>query len=172
MFDDIHRKRLVRSFDSIGSLTVEKGWPRPDVNNEGGQIHAENIVLHPGTRLWAHKGGVLTIGDGTHLHRGTEVIAWENVRIGKNCMIGWDVAIMDTDLHPIGDRPMKNKPVVIGDNVCIGCRSIILKGVTVGEGAVIAAGSIVTKNVAPHSVVGGEPAREVANVNGKKPQPA
>ena len=60
---------------------------------------------------------------------------------------------------------MKNKPVIIGDKVCIGCRSIILKGVTIGEGAIVAAGSIETRDVAPWSVVGGEPARSVGRVN-------
>ncbi|MBW7952730.1 MAG: antibiotic acetyltransferase, partial [Chitinophagaceae bacterium] len=38
-------------------------------------------------------------------------------------------------------------------------RSIILKGVTIGEGAIVAAGSVVTKDVAPYTIVGGNPAK-------------
>jgi len=161
----MRERRLKKQFDSAGAITIEKGTPFPAVNNEGGQIHAEEIRLYPGSRLWAHKGGVLAIGAGTTIGRGAEVIAWEKVQIGQGCMVGWDVVIMDTDLHPIGDRPMKNKPVIIGDKVCIGCRSIILKGVTIGEGAIVAAGSVVTRDVAPWSVVGGEPARPVGKVD-------
>lgn len=50
---------------------------------------------------------------------------------------------------------------MIGDGVWIGMRAMIMPGVSLGEGAVIAAGSIVTKDVAPYSVVGGNPAREL-----------
>ena len=87
------------------------------------------------------------------------------MEIGRDCMIGWDVVIMDTDLHPVGGRPMVNKPVIIEDHAWIGCRSIILKGVTVGEHAIVSAGSIVTKDVAPYTIVAGHPAREVARVD-------
>lgn len=52
-------------------------------------------------------------------------------------------------------------PVVIGDDVWIGFRSIILSGVTIGRGAVVAAGSVVTKDVPPYTIVGGNPARVI-----------
>jgi acetyltransferase-like isoleucine patch superfamily enzyme len=156
--------RPERAFDRLDALRVVPGRPAPQVLNEGGRLEAGSIELHPGVRLWAHKGGVLTIGDRTVLHRGAEVIAWERVTIGRDCMVGWDVIIMDTDLHQVGDRPLRNKPVTIGDGVRIGCRSIILKGVTIGDGAVVAAGSIVTRDVAPGTLVACEPARVVGSV--------
>lgn len=49
--------------------------------------------------------------------------------------------------------------VVIGDHAWIAYRAIILPGVTVGEGAVVGAGSVVTQDVAPYTVVAGNPAR-------------
>ncbi len=51
--------------------------------------------------------------------------------------------------------------VVIGHDVWIGHGAIVLPGHTVGDGAVIAAGSIVTKDVAPYTIVGGNPARPI-----------
>jgi acetyltransferase-like isoleucine patch superfamily enzyme len=105
------------------------------------------IFAAAGTRLWSHKGGALVIGDGTVLDSGAEVVAWLGVTIGKRCYLGWDALIMDTDLHRIGENPLVNRPVVIGDDVYIGCRAMILKGVTIGNGAVIHAGSIVTRDV-------------------------
>jgi acetyltransferase-like isoleucine patch superfamily enzyme len=49
--------------------------------------------------------------------------------------------------------------IVIGNKAWIGFNSIIMKGVNVGEGAVVAAGSVVVKDVAPFTVVGGNPAQ-------------
>ena len=51
--------------------------------------------------------------------------------------------------------------VMIGNDVWIGDRAIILSGVTVGDGAVIAAGSVVNRSVEPYSIVGGVPARVI-----------
>lgn len=51
--------------------------------------------------------------------------------------------------------------IVIEDWVYVGAWSHIMAGVTIGEGALVAAGSVVTKSVAPHTVVGGNPARYI-----------
>lgn len=51
------------------------------------------------------------------------------------------------------------KPIVVGDNVYIGVRSIIMPGVTIGNNVIIAAGSVVTKNISDNSVWGGVPAQ-------------
>jgi len=59
----------------------------------------------------------------------------------------------------------KGGKVVIGDRAWISCRAIILPGVTIGEGAVVAAGAVVTKDVAPYTIVGGIPAKEIGKRN-------
>ena len=53
--------------------------------------------------------------------------------------------------------------VVIEDWAYIGSYSQIMPGVTIGEGALVAAGSVVTKSVAPHTVVGGNPAHYICS---------
>lgn len=53
------------------------------------------------------------------------------------------------------------KQVVIGADVWIGTRAIILGGIEIGVGAVVAAGSIVTKDVPPYAIVGGIPAKVI-----------
>jgi phosphonate metabolism protein (transferase hexapeptide repeat family) len=50
-------------------------------------------------------------------------------------------------------------PVTIGHDVWVGHGAIILPGRTIGTGAVVAAGAVVTKDVAPYTIVGGNPAR-------------
>ena len=56
---------------------------------------------------------------------------------------------------------MKASPVTVGHGVWIGHGAILLKGVTVGNGAVVGAGAVVTKNVAPYSIVVGNPAKQI-----------
>jgi acetyltransferase-like isoleucine patch superfamily enzyme len=91
---------------------------------------------------------------------GTQIVCAESVSIGENVAIARDVIIRDFDAHElIGVDHKVSKPVIIGDNVWIGTRAMILKGVTIGDGAVVAAGAIVTKNVPPRTLVGGVPAK-------------
>lgn len=59
---------------------------------------------------------------------------------------------------------LRCKPVHIGRNVWIGVGAIILPGVTIGDNAVVAAGAVVTKDVAPNTIVGGNPAKFIKNI--------
>ena len=108
---------------------------------------------------------------------GTVICSAVSVTIGKRCLFGANVAIFDTDFHPITpvnrryavpEWPKISSPVVIGDDVFIGTRAIITKGVTIGNGAIVAAGSVVTKDVAAHTIVGGNPARIVRSLDEEK----
>lgn len=58
-------------------------------------------------------------------------------------------------------EPVTRGPVTIGNDVWVGARAIILSGVTIGDGAVIGAGAVVTRDVAPYSVMVGNPAKAV-----------
>lgn len=55
--------------------------------------------------------------------------------------------------------------IIVEDWAYVGAGSHIMPGVTIGEGALVAAGSVVTKSVAPHTVVGGNPARYLCTVD-------
>lgn len=63
--------------------------------------------------------------------------------------------------HPVEGHPVTNGNVTIGNDVWIGWGVTIMSGVTVGDGAVLAAGSMVTKDVAPYSIVAGNPAQQI-----------
>lgn len=90
------------------------------------------------------------------------------VDIGDDVLMGPDVVIMSgghayaNTSVPINQQgELQRRKIVIGRDVWIGTRVVILPGVEIGEGAVIGASSVVTKNVPPFSVVAGNPARVV-----------
>jgi acetyltransferase-like isoleucine patch superfamily enzyme len=112
-------------------------------------------------------GARIAIGDDCGLS-GTSICAAIAVTVGRRVLFGADVMVFDTDFHnhaPEGRRyavPDWNaisRPVSIGDDVFIGTRAIVTKGVTIGNGAIVAAGSVVVADVAPRTIVGGNPAR-------------
>ena len=145
---------LRRHFSGVNGLVLAlPGGARPIVKNQGGTIIVESGTFEAGLRLEVYSGAILRIGKGTYLNRNVHIVVAESVTIGWGVKVGWDVVIMDTDLHGHSGYPPRSKPVVIGDEVWIGCRAVILKGVHVGKGAVIGAGAIVTKDVPPLAVV-------------------
>lgn len=125
-------------------------------------------------------GSVVTIGTNTFVG-GSSLICAERIDIGNDTLIAWGCTIVDHDSHAVGwsDRAsdvrnwyvgkkdwakVRIRPVKIGDRVWIGFNSIILSGVTIGENAVVGCGSVVTKDVAPHTVVAGNPARFIRTI--------
>lgn len=82
--------------------------------------------------------------------------------IGDNVNVSEGVLVFSLH-HDISspDFAASGGPVIISDHVFIGARAIILPGVQIGRGAVVAAGAVVTRDVAPLSIVGGVPAREI-----------
>lgn len=119
----------------------------------------DGVWLGAGVRCLVAPEARLSIGDGTFITADSLVLCGARIDIGERCAISWQVQIMDWDMHHLGDDIPHKAAITIGDRVWIGSRATILKGVTIGEGAVIAAGAVVTHDVAPRTVVGGNPAR-------------
>lgn len=91
------------------------------------------------------------------------------VTIGDDVMIAPNVGIYSathsTDPVERNDSGTEfGKEIKIGNRVWIGANSVICPGVTIGDEAVIAAGSVVVKDVAPRTVVGGNPARKIKDI--------
>ena len=116
--------------------------------------------LRYGAYIEIVNGGKLTIGQGA-ANVGLTVMCAKEVTIGNGVRIGRNVSIRDWNgPHVIiNDHYRNHAPVHIGDHVwlCTGCT--VMPGVTIGEGAVVAANATVTKDVPPHSLVGGSPAK-------------
>ncbi|MET0403906.1 MAG: serine acetyltransferase [Cystobacter sp.] len=94
------------------------------------------------------------IGEGTQLgYGGMGIVIHKDAKIGRHCLISHQVTVG-------GRSGLKDLPV-IGDYVRIGAGAKILGNVRIGDFAIIGANAVVVKDVAPGSVVGGIPAREI-----------
>ena len=89
------------------------------------------------------------------------------VYIGEGSLIGHNVIIatLNHDMDPYHRADLHPKPVHIGKRVWIGSGSILLPGVTIGDNSIVGAGSIVTKDVAPDTIVAGNPAKFIKNLS-------
>ena len=124
-----------------------------------------NINIESGAYFW--DGSQLEIGDNSSLG----VNAWIDcgpVKIGRNVMMGPEVIILTSnhrfdrlDVPMIDQGNSSPEPVVIGDDVWIGTRVVILPGVTVGRGSILGAGAIVTRDVPEYAIAAGNPAKVI-----------
>lgn len=114
-----------------------------------------------GADIICFKNATLTL-EGGFINSDVKIRCFNSITIGKGAKISHNVTIMDGDGHIVeyaGYIPIK--PIVIENHVWIGTKATILKGVRIGEGAIVAAGSVVTKDVPPHTLVAGNPAKVI-----------
>ncbi len=108
-------------------------------------------------------GTHITVGAGVFANFGLVALDVAPITIGDDVQIGPNVQLL-TPTHPLDPDLRRAKweaaePITIGANVWLGGGAIVLPGVTVGEDAVVGAGAVVTRDVAPGTVVVGNPAR-------------
>jgi len=100
------------------------------------------------------QGGV-TIGDRVYTSPGTQIIAVNH--------------IFNDPQRPFVEQGITAEGIVIEDDVWLGSNCVITDGVRVGNGSVVAAGAVVTKDVPPHTIVAGVPAKVLREIDGSQP---
>ena len=149
-------------------LIVGKVWVGNIPSQEKGRLilHANSELIVKGnfdiigSTVVVLPDAKLILGSG-YINFHSKLHCFNHIEIGENVIISENVIIRDSDNHQITGGNSMFAPVIIKDNAWIGMSAIILKGVTVGEGAIVAAGSVVTKDVPPHTIVAGVPARVI-----------
>ena len=146
---------LVRSF---WMLSIRYPWIR----------HKGFTRIPSNTRIWSpHKD----VTFGNKVQFGPHCIIQCDVEFGNSVLIASNVSFVGKNDH-VYNIPMKTiwnsgrgdtYKTHVGSDVWIGHGAIIIAGVTIGDGAIVAAGSVVTKDVAPCTIVGGNPAHFIKN---------
>jgi acetyltransferase-like isoleucine patch superfamily enzyme len=130
---------------SLGDYSVIESFAC--INNAVGDVMIGNH-----TRIGLHNTiiGPVEIGSHVNLAQGITVTALNH---------NFD----DTEKR-IDEQGVSTNPVTIEDDVWIGANAVILPGVTIGNHCVVAAGAVVTKDVPPHSLVAGVPAKVIKKI--------
>lgn len=116
-----------------------------------------------GAKLSIDKGGSLIFGDQFWSTGPILIIARRLIRFGYNCVLSWNITIMDHDAHDIfdnyGSKINEDKAVALGNHVWLGCNSTVLKGTQLSADTIVAANSIVTskKFFVSHVILAGNP---------------
>lgn len=140
----------------------------------------EGAVLGSGTRVWhfCHISAGAELGEGCNL--GQNVVVMPRVRLGRNVKVQNNVSIYDgviceddvflgpsmvftnvTTPRSHVSRKAEYRTTLVRRGTTIGANATVLCGLTLGEFAFVGAGSVVTRDVAPHALVAGVPARHI-----------
>ena len=127
-----------------------------------GAIVGKGVRIQGGAKIW--QPWRIRIGDNSWIDSSVSLYSVDDIKIGSNVVIS-EGAFICTASHDIGSDTFElvTKPIEIGDSAWVCSRAIILPGVKIGEGAVIAAGAVVSRDVAPWTVVAGNPAKFIKN---------
>ncbi len=128
---------------------------------EPGAVIRDKVEI--GERVIVMMGAVLNIGavvgPGTMIDMNAVVGA--RALVGRDCHIGAGAVLAGVLEPPSAD------PVVIEDEVLVGANAVVLEGCRVGRGSVVAAGAVVTADVPELTVVAGQPARRIKDVDAR-----
>lgn len=155
-------KELLRRFNLAEAVTDRQAILQQLL----GQIGRQSIIEPP---FFCSYGRNTSIGDHVYLNYSCTILDNNTVRIGHHVMVGPSVQIY-TAAHLLEAATRIQglevaQPVVIEDNVWLGGGAILLPGVTVGRNAVVGAGAIVSRSVPTNTVVAGNPARVIREID-------
>ncbi|MCK1294840.1 hypothetical protein IVB35_30065 [Bradyrhizobium sp. 30] len=121
------------------------------------------------------RSGIITIGRGSRIGRfvylGPRFECHGPIVIGDLCLVSSDCKIVGIDHISgligtptrLGVPTTARSVTVLGMDVWIGMRALIIEGVRIGSGAVVGAGALVTRDVPPYAIVGGVPAKIIGH---------
>ena len=153
---------VVRSLPGLMGMTIRWGFYR---------ILFKKIesfaLIYPGVYL-THTYGI-HVGRSFSINSGALIDGRGGIRIGDHVMVG-PYAVIVSSNHDFKQAqvPMMTldhvfNPVIIGNDVWIGAHAVINSGVKIGNGVLVSAGAVVTQDVADYQIVGGVPAKVIAN---------
>ena len=130
--------------------------------------------IFPGSRIEAHKGGKICIGNNVSIGENLHIISSKSIIIEDGVLMAENIFIADSDHSyedisiPVHEQELLIKSTHIGENCFIGVGSAILAGTKLGRNCVVGACSVVRGDFPDYSVLAGNPARVIKLYNKTK----
>ncbi len=143
------------------SLHNMYAWRRALLRLFGAEIGSEVKVRSTAKFTYPWK---VHIGDNSWIGDNVKLYSLDEIRIGKNCVVSQE-SYLCTGSHDIKDSHfgLVTSPIILKDGCWVASDVFIHPGVKIYESAVVAARSTVIKDVPPHEVHGGLPAKFIKN---------
>lgn len=181
-----YNEYLIEKYYTYPNLKVGKEvkfFPDAKIPYNVGKIEiGDRTWISGGITIFPHNPQcTVKIGNDCYIGERSRIWSGLGITIGDRVLIAHNVNIFDSTTHPISKtiryehelevkyngmpqvkyQTIEEAPVIIKDDVWIGCNCIILKGITIGAGSIISAGSVVIKDVPSNVMVAGNPAKVV-----------
>ena len=181
--------KIASKLDNASKLSVDASFIKIHASSvfslekltykQGPIVKIDQNTQVPGQLIFDRENASITIGKRSFIN--ATLIAAKEIQVGDDELMSWGTTVVDHNSHAIsfshrandvtewkkGNKDWRHvirSPVCISDKVWIDFNAIILKGVHIGEGEIVGAGSVVTKDVAPWTIVGGNPAKLIREI--------
>jgi acetyltransferase-like isoleucine patch superfamily enzyme len=162
----VRERRRAPGLSKGNGVRVDSGARVWTTGDQGVKIGDDSRIEY-GALISTH-GGAVTIGARCFVGPYSVLYGHGGLTIGDDVLIGTHSVIVPSNHNfgdpsvPIRDQWTTDRGIVIESNVWLGARVTVLDGVTIGSGSVVAAGAVVAHDVASGSIVGGVPAKVIA----------
>jgi hypothetical protein len=164
ILSDINTADIRIGFGEVGIFDQHRSRTIWQVSGE--VVFKGKCSIGHGSKISVGEKGRLIFGKKFEISAESSIDCQTIISFGDNCVLSWDVLVMDSDYHKIRDlynRKIINpdREIVFGNDVWVGCRCLILKGSKIPDHCIIAANTAITGSdcLNESSVVGGNPLR-------------
>ena len=144
------RRIVTTAYQRVPRQTIQQKYPQYEIGR--------GTYGHPWIPPWDNAAS-LRIGAFCSIAHGVQIILGGEHR--PDWVTTFPFSVMWPSAADIPGQPMTRGDVVIGNDVWIGMDATVMSGVTIGDGAVVGAGAVVRRDVAPYTIVVGNPAQPV-----------
>lgn len=135
------------------------------VSDRSQLIMGKAFKISQGGRIFINNNGIVEIGDNFFSNKNVFISCDKSIKIGSDVILGWNVAIRDSDGHEIIENGIIHNntgKVNIGNHVWLASEVHVLKNTSIGEGCVVGYRSTINKHFDDvYSLIVGTPARVV-----------
>ena len=169
---EIRRKMILLGASRASMFSRREQWTHLRFGSGAVLVLGDGVQVHQGVSIVLPYSGTLVLGAGSLVNQRSFLYATKNITLGRNCRVGWDVQIMDSDAHFVyreKDNSVANfcSPVVFGNNVWIASRCTVRKGARLPPYSILSGSSLLTKDFSDvttrGNVFAGSPAKLLAS---------